>query len=339
MAPQTQFDQGEALLTLTLCIASYIDEKPLPGETIAQQEARMRRDINAWLSTSAYSAWSVAWGPQSNDDRSNMMYIAGNPQANQYAVVVRGTDWIFLLDWLEDLASVLPLVPYPYLGGSGAQVAAGTWVGLQQLTAMDPASFLTGLPAGSTIYVTGHSLGGCLASALAPYLAQALGGASALRVYTFAAPSAGDAAFASAYNAMFSPSGQPASAFRFFNTIDVVPNAWATLPTIESYFQPFPSCPRDIKDLINWAQGVVTGEYTQVGSTSDGTAIALPGHLIFLSHATALGIDPIGDALFLYEAAQQHHGATYQALLQAPQVPASRAKLRGFLSSRLSVAP
>jgi predicted lipase len=63
---------------------------------------------------------------------------------------------------------------------------------------MDPASFLKGVPAGSTIYVTGHSLGGCLASATAPYLAQELGGAGGLRVYTFAAPSAGDATFASA---------------------------------------------------------------------------------------------------------------------------------------------
>src|SRR5579875_3516394 len=107
MASRPAYDQGEALLTLTLCIASYIDEKPLPGESIAHQEARMLNDINAWLAHSSYSAWSVAWGPKLNDDRSNMLYIAGNASANQYAVAVRGTDWTFVLDWLEDLASVL----------------------------------------------------------------------------------------------------------------------------------------------------------------------------------------------------------------------------------------
>ena len=97
-------------------------------------------------------------------------------------MAIRGTDWTFLLDWLEDIASVLPLVPYPYLSGANAKVAAGTYVGLLELIQMDPASFQKGVSAGSTIYVTGHSLGGCLASATAPYLAQELGGAGGLRV-------------------------------------------------------------------------------------------------------------------------------------------------------------
>jgi len=337
LAPQ--FDQGDALLTLTLSVAAYIDEKPLPGESIAQQEARMLRDIDAALAASAYPTWSVAWGPKLNADRSNMMYIAGIPSAGQYAVAVRGTDWSFLLDWLEDFASVLPLVPYPYLSGADARVAAGTDIGLQQLIQMAPASFLKEVPDGATIFVTGHSLGGCLASAIAPYLAQALGGPGALRVYTFAAPSAGDAAFASAYNALFGPTGGPPSAFRFFNTLDAVPNGWASLPTIETYYQPFPKCPQDIKDIITLAQDWVGNEYVQVGSASNGTAIALPGHLIFFGDRTPQAIDPIGDLLFVYEVEQQHAGSTYQALLQAPQVTAAQFKLRGFLASRAPADP
>jgi hypothetical protein len=77
---------------------------------------------------------------------------------------------------------------------------------------------------------------------------------------------------------------------------------------------------------------------TQVGSANDGTAIALPGHLIIFGGGTTAAIDPIGDALFLYEVAQQHHGSTYQALLQSPQVPAEQAKQRGFVASRSSAA-
>ena len=337
MTSQPRFDQGETVLTLALSVASYIDETPLPGESIAQQEARMLNDINASLDQPPSQGWEVSWGPKLNDDRSNMMYIAGNPGTNQYAVVIRGTDWTFLLDWLEDLASVLPLVSYPYFAGGQARIASGTLAGLQQLTALDPVSFLQGLPAGATIFVTGHSLGGCLATALAPYLAQNLGGAAALRVYTFAAPTAGDAAFASAYNAMFSPSGGLPTAFRFYNTLDAVPNGWASLPTIETYYQPFPACPQDIKNVINWGQGHVAGQYVQVGNESDGTAIALPGNLLFSGSAVA-AIDPIGDALFLYEVSLQHHATTYQALLQAPQISAERAKLRGFLATRALAA-
>src|SRR5208283_428519 len=124
MSLAPQFDQGDAQLTLTLSVAAYIDEKALPGESIAEQEARMLRDIDAALAASAYPTWSVAWGPKLNADRSNMMYIAGSPSAGQYAVAVRGTDWSFLLDWLEDFA-VLRLVPYPYLSGADTRVAAG----------------------------------------------------------------------------------------------------------------------------------------------------------------------------------------------------------------------
>jgi len=174
---------------------------------------------------------------------------------------------------------------------------------------------------------------------IAPYLAQALGGPGALRVYTFAAPSAGNAAFASAYNTLFGPTGGPPSAFRFFNTLDSVPNGWASLSTIETYYQPFPNCPQDIKDLISFAQNQVGNEYVQVGSASEDTAIALPGHLIFFGGQTPRAIDPIGDVLFLFEAARQHDGSTYQALLQAPQVPAAQFKLRGFLASKAPADP
>jgi hypothetical protein len=336
LAPQ--FNQGEALLTLTLSEAAYIDGRPLPGESIGEQEARMRRDINAALAASAYPTWSVAWGPMLSADRGNMMYIAESPSSGQYAVAIRGTDWSFLLDWLEDLASVLPPVPYPYLGGGDTKVAMGTLIGLQQLIQMDPASFLKDVPHGATIFVTGHSLGGCLASAIAPYLAQVLGGPGALRVYTFAAPSAGDAAFASAYNALFGRTGGPPSAFRFFNTLDAVPNGWDSLPTIETYYPPFQACPQEIKDLITFAQGQVGDRYVQVGNASDGTAIALEGSLIFGDRMTQ-AINPIGDALFIYEVAHQHLGSTYQALLQAPHVPVAQAKLRGFLASRAPASP
>jgi len=64
-------------------------------------------------------------------------------------------------------------------------------------------TFLTAAPEGSPILITGHSLGGCLASALAPCVADWVGDASSLSVYTIAAPSPGNEDFASYYNALF----------------------------------------------------------------------------------------------------------------------------------------
>src|SRR5215813_5747403 len=69
-------------------------------------------------------------------------------------------------------------------------------------------TFLRAVPEGTPILITGHSLGGCLASVLAPCVADWRGSTSSLAVYTIAAPSPGNADFAVYYNALFTdPSG------------------------------------------------------------------------------------------------------------------------------------
>src|SRR5215469_15688670 len=106
------FSQAEAQLLLTLCSLSYLDSDPLPGETAEAQSMRMKIDIDAALTTSDYSAWRVVWGPGLSGDRANMLYAAEDSTSNQIAVAVRGTDWSFWLNWVENFASVLPLVPF-----------------------------------------------------------------------------------------------------------------------------------------------------------------------------------------------------------------------------------
>lgn len=104
----TGYDLAEAKLTMTLSTLAYIDADTIPSDrTPAIQAARMRKDINAALKSSDdYSDWQIAWGPGLNQDRSNMLFVAGNSTTNHYAVVVRGTVWTFVIDWLEDLASL-----------------------------------------------------------------------------------------------------------------------------------------------------------------------------------------------------------------------------------------
>ena len=138
------------------------------------------------------------------------MYVAKSNQGNIYAVVIRGTVINFSLGTLvnlyEDLdvgnpsAWTYPLVP-------GAYVANGTLYGLEILTGMrsNNASlfdFLAALPQGSQLFVTGHSLGGCLAAVLAPWLQYQLCfffDYLSIATYTFAAPTAGNQAFADWY--------------------------------------------------------------------------------------------------------------------------------------------
>jgi Lipase (class 3) len=172
---------------------------------------------------------------------------------------------------------------------------------------------------------TGHSVGGCLASVLAPCVANWVGSASALSVYTIAAPSPGNADFAAYYNALFNDRSGSSTAFRFFNSLDVVPNAWASLATVETYYPPLVSfpprhsqnhCPgRDSRDR----------EIRSAWDFATGSAIDLSGTIIppFGAHRGRQEPNAFENALFLWEAAQQHACTTYQALLQTPfTVPA-----------------
>ena len=62
MAFAVGYSSDEARLLLTFAASAYVDEKPLPGETIPAQTARMRRDIDTVLGQSAYAGWRVVWG-------------------------------------------------------------------------------------------------------------------------------------------------------------------------------------------------------------------------------------------------------------------------------------
>jgi hypothetical protein len=345
MAISGGYDRTEALLLMTLSNDAYIDRTQLPGESVAAQQARMRQDIDRALTASAYRDWQVAWGPGLNDDRSNMMYVAGNQAGTQYAVVVRGTDPSFWLDWVQDAGAVLGLVRFPYTTASAQgtiQIAAGTSVGLSQLVSMtgmtssgaqqDLVTFLQGAGAHADIFVTGHSLGGCLASVVALWLADRLGSPQSLKVYTFAAPSAGNGDFARYYNKLFRDAAGNSTSIRVYNTLDVIPNAWMTLTAIENLYNPSPACTDELKMLIGLAGSIVGTNYTQPGTTKpsiyplDGTVIPPP--------AAPFPLDPLTDSQFLFELNQQHATSMYLKLLGAAATGSTVAKLRGMALNR-----
>lgn len=328
-------------LNITFCVLSYTDETPLPGETVQQQELRMRGDINSSLA-SALPGWSVAWGPALTDDRANMMYIAGNAATSQYALAIRGTDWSFILDWLEDL-TVLLLIPAPY--NAHVKIATGTAVGVTALynlqapeavtgKQMTASTFFRSLPSSAQIYVTGHSLGGCLASAIAPWFVSDGIAPTTLKAFTFAAPTAGDASFATYYNTLFGT-----RAVRYYNAIDLVPNAWATLDGIKQLFNPWPTCPGVVANLIDWASPYIP-TYVQTGSAPN-TAIPLPGVVHFSQDMKPVAQlpGPINDVFWAYEVGVQHASTYYAQLLGAPTVAPHSAKIAGVIASLPKLAP
>jgi Lipase (class 3) len=330
------YDPATAELTMTLSTLAYVDENRI----VTQQQ--MISEINAGLEEAGYKSWQVAWGPALNADRSNLAYAARNSETGQLAVSIRGSDFSFWLNWIQDLA-VLTLVPYVQFVPSAsntAQIARGTAIGLRQVLRMQDGTeslgtFLTAAPEGTPILITGHSLGGCLASAIAPCVVNWVGSASAISVYTIAAPSPGNAEFAAYYNTLFTDQSGDSTAFRFFNNLDVIPNAWASLATVETYYPPLVACPPDIARIIARAETAVAGKYTQLGDLATGSAIELSGTIITPFGAQRGRQEPnaFENALFLWEAAQQHACTMYQALLEAPLTVPAVGRLKQALAA------
>ena len=319
--------------TFYLSILAYTDETARPLESQASQEQRMFDDINTQLAAlgkqgAIATGWEVVWGPALGDGRANMMFVAANAAAGQYAVVIRGTDVRQFMDLFEDLKT-RKQVAYPYLSGAnianGTNDALGVLQGMQGVTNGDfpsgPTSsledFLETLPSTAAVFVTGHSLGGALSTVLAPWIASFFPPAN-VQVYTYAAPTAGDANFASAFNTMFDASAATPRTYRFYNSIDVVPNAWATLPAIEAlYPQPGPAAGFGVKHVISCALKNLPA-YVQVGVPGTASVIELPGTPIAIINPPAGASDAnvsIHDPSFESEALLQHSGPTYQNLL------------------------
>ena len=153
------YDNATVELAMTLSTLAYVDE----NRTATQQQ--MINEINAALEQAGYKAWQVVWGPALNADRSNLAYAARNSVTGQLAVSIRGSDFSFWLNWIEDLAAIR-VVSYDQFVPSAsktAQIAFGTAIGLRQVLGMRDGttsleSFLITAPEGTPVLITGHSL-------------------------------------------------------------------------------------------------------------------------------------------------------------------------------------
>jgi len=162
-----------------------------------------------------------------------------------------------------------------------------------------------------------------------------VGNAANLSIYTIAAPSPGNADFAAYYNTLFTLQSGHSTAFRFFNSLDVVPNAWESLATVETYYPPLVPCTSDITRVIGRAEAAVGGKYCQLGELAVGSAIELSGTLVTPLGAYRGRLEPnaFDNARFLWQADQQHACTTYQALLKTPLTVPAVGRLKQALAA------
>jgi triacylglycerol lipase len=246
------------------------------------------------------SDWQLAWGPVLHVKSDNLMYVAKLNGAEEYAVVVRGTD----LSPINIHVLKEPYVP-------DALVAEGTIYGLAALTGMRDADrgktvleFLSVCPP-SSIYVTGHSLGGCLTTVIALWLKYQFASSSVpqtdILAYTFAAPSAGNQQFADWYT-----NNSGVISYRYFNTIDLIPMAWTNVPGIKDLFPPSPTCPIEMKLAVDAAIDLLR---------LDGVSYVQPN-----GQGTPLTATSQQNLDWFAEVGTQHGHNNYLQLLGAPQI-------------------
>jgi len=246
------YQRTEAQICATLCNIAYQEENSTNYPVI-------KNAINTALSDpkALYigANWRLCWLGIS-PDFGNLMYLAADTtQPGTYAIVHRGTDWNYLDDVVQDMdvynTSRLSFLNPPH---PDIYVAKGAMDGLTVLQQMkdtpDSLSAHTGLvgildcikslssPVGSplNIYITGHSLGGALATLFTTWLLEMLDQEAAslppvfVKTYSIASPTIGNVAYVNYYNSkMTSPGVIPFQGYRIHNLQDLVPAAFADL--------------------------------------------------------------------------------------------------------------
>ncbi|MFG2721510.1 IPT/TIG domain-containing protein [Streptomyces sp. NPDC048416] len=332
----------QVCMTLSALAATAATPRP-SGETRDQQTCRVAAGISQqltalWLATRA--SWQLAWLALSPDD-ANMVCIAKTIDAsNQFAVVARGTVGN-ITDILEDLdvGTVVPFTasgsPTPVAVSKGAMTAFTQVTGMVSIPAprdvqgaqvpegafaYPGATLVQALAAlvqaapttpRATVYVTGHSLGGSIATMLAPYLytqAQSWTNVPQFALETFAAPTAGLQSFVTYVNGLPFPNNHHVNAW------DAVPLAWSDLAEVkQDHWYPDPPGPAGnitVHHLFDVLNGLTKGNvYVQPGVRQQ-----LPLDGDYSTHNPALTNSTVAD--FMGQVAYQHANNTYLSLLQ-----------------------
>jgi hypothetical protein len=232
------YSEDESGVCMTLASLAYVNEN---------NSAYIKDSLIVQLSNQNYAtngAWKLAWGPALSSDKANMMYIVKDTVQNpdMYAIAIRGTDWCFLTNIEQDIL-VYDLVPYTYSGNINDSISEGSSDGLTTLLSLrDPVTHKTLVeylnvlqrPQPGTkhdLFITGHSLGGALATVLTSwFLDKQYGNLFNIKSYTFAAPMVGNSGYVQHFNSIISASGS--ESHRVLNPNDIIPRFMGNVDTI-----------------------------------------------------------------------------------------------------------
>jgi hypothetical protein len=185
-------------------------------------------------------------------DGSTLVYVVRNTMNNDYCIAIGGAVFqfgvAFLFDWYEDLG-IAHLTPLSDDGPEKAKTAAALPSIVRRINSLTYngstlPQLIKNFPNGSKVYITGHSLGAMIASVYAVQLATSQTAELEIIPRTFAAPSAGNQAFADLFNPDNSQCLFPRSS-ACVNTLDIIPYAWQDLQGMPAINYGKIKCPID----------------------------------------------------------------------------------------------
>lgn len=258
MAFDPTYNQTEARVCATHCSFAYLQENTKDRNKISAAIAAALADGSKNYATG--TNWELVWLGLSALGKGNLMYMAANKNVpGQYVIAHRGTNWSFISDIAEDLfVFTQEIYPYSATHNNAIKVSRGSLIGLEVLKAMhspvtgistppDISSdvslinlikslVLTGDPGQSLeFFVTGHSLGGALATIYSSWLIDTCAqwrlspGRLNFKTYTVASPTVGNDKYAAYYNAGANQNGIGFAGYRIHNLQDLVPHAFDNL--------------------------------------------------------------------------------------------------------------
>lgn len=242
------------------------------------------------------------------------------------AIVTRGTDLKvnplgFFIQIGQDLR-VIDQLPLPWDTSSSAAISRGTvdaWHDVTNMTSKGklfgktlPDYLSTVIGTAPQVVLCGHSLGGAATTALSVWLDARYGGSlgsTVVQPVTFAAPAIGNQAFISAYQTTYSNN------LGFVNSLDVIPNAWASLSNIPGLYAPNLTIPGLVQDALNHIQKHLSeNQVTYVQQSQNITTL----------NGTFINESGPNDLAWAKEVLAQHVATEYATLLAAAAIGQAR---------------
>ncbi len=296
-------------IMIRLCEISYITDKT--------EKRRITGD-----SIKSQVGWELVWGPFELTDifgvTYSSMFVAKDPDNEDYAVVIRGTNPTSLKSWLGEDFEIHKSVGFSRFvpGAPGnAKISEGTCKGLDDLIKLkgpdnntNVVSFLklaNKIKKIRKLYVTGHSLGGTLTPPFYTYLCYKIfGGPVPADVtacpYSFAGLTAGNQGFNDFIKPYINANNQP---WRYVNPNDIAPKLWESLDALKNIYAAkglhFGSPESEFMDYL-------------FDRAKDNNYMQPPG-----SEFTLPAVFNPCETIWLFQALYQHHYTTYISLVDS----------------------